>query len=66
MLFEADEHAEITREDGTIEHRYKGGSGGAYEKYWKESAGAVVAILNPGILKNRNVRIFPQRTERFS
>lgn len=30
---------------------YKGGSGGAYEKFWKEREGTVVAILNPRIMK---------------
>lgn len=30
---------------------YKGGSGGAFEKFWKELNGTVVAILNPRIMK---------------
>ena len=30
---------------------YKGGSGGAYEKFWKAREGTVVAILNPKIMK---------------
>lgn len=30
---------------------YRGGSGGAYEKFWKEGNGTVVAILNPRIMK---------------
>lgn len=35
---------------------YKGGSGGAYEKFCKESNGTVVAILNPRVLKPKQVR----------
>ncbi|KAK4691692.1 hypothetical protein P7C70_g9293, partial [Phenoliferia sp. Uapishka_3] len=35
--------------------RYKGGSGGAYEKYWKEGTGAVVAILNPRVSRSKPV-----------
>ena len=34
---------------------YKGGSGGAYEKFCKESNGTVVAIVNPRVLKPRQV-----------
>ena len=30
---------------------YKGGSGGAYEKFWKAREGTLVAILNPRIMK---------------
>lgn len=30
---------------------YKGGSGGAFEKFWKETNGTVIAILNPRIMK---------------
>jgi minichromosome maintenance protein 10 len=30
---------------------YKGGSGGAFEKFWKETNGTVVAVLNPRIMK---------------
>lgn len=30
---------------------YKGGSNGAFEKFWKERDGAVIAILNPRIMK---------------
>ena len=35
---------------------YKGGSGGAYEKFWKEREGTVIAILNPKIMKPWTVR----------
>jgi len=37
---------------------YKGGSGGAFEKFWKELNGTVVAILNPRIMKPWQVSIF--------
>lgn len=58
ILFEAQ-----TVDDGYAEDddhrvpRYVGGSGGAYEKFWKESTGAVVAVLNPQILKHRPVSV---------
>lgn len=55
MLFEADSENTITDGDGNEFPTYKGGSGGAYEKFWKESTGAIVAIMNPGILKSRPV-----------
>lgn len=55
MLFEAQSVDQGVGEDGWEAPRYKGGSGGAYEKFWKESAGAVVAIINPQILKPRVV-----------
>ena len=35
---------------------FRGGSGGAYEKFWKERDGTVVAILNPRIMKPWQVR----------
>lgn len=57
MLFEADSETMIQDGEGNSIPSYKGGSGGAYEKFWKETAGAVVAILNPSILKNRPVRL---------
>lgn len=40
----------------TDQRIYKGGSGGAYERFWKEQNGTVVAILNPRVLKPRHVR----------
>lgn len=54
MLFES-ETVDTGVKDGYEAPVYKGGSGGAYEKFWKESVGAVVAILNPQILKPRVV-----------
>ncbi|KAM0747818.1 hypothetical protein T439DRAFT_382905 [Meredithblackwellia eburnea MCA 4105] len=49
MLFEAEETDTVVESDGYEVKKYRGGSGGAYEKYWKETTGSVVAILNPQI-----------------
>lgn len=38
-------------EDRFERKEYKGGSGGAFEKFWKETNGTVIAILNPRIMK---------------
>lgn len=53
ILFEATSVDDEIERDGYKLPRYTGGSGGAYEKFWKESPGAVVAILNPRILRDR-------------
>ncbi|GAA5911318.1 uncharacterized protein JCM6883_000053 [Sporobolomyces salmoneus] len=50
MLIEADSTDTGFDEEGNEIPIYKGQSGGAYEKYWKESPGAVVAIINPAFL----------------
>jgi hypothetical protein len=50
MLVEADTVDTGFDEDGQQVPIYKGQSGGAYEKYWKESPGALVAIINPSFL----------------
>lgn len=42
----------------TQERSYRGGSGGAYERFWKEQDGAIVAILNPKVLKPRPVGVY--------
>lgn len=55
MLFEATKEDETVEEDGYRVPRYRGGSGGAYEKFWKEAPGAVVAILNPRVSRNKPV-----------
>ncbi|GEM12538.1 zinc finger, Mcm10/DnaG-type domain containing protein [Rhodotorula toruloides] len=47
MLVQADSVDKAVDEDGNEMEVYKGQSGGAYERYWKESPGAVVAIVNP-------------------
>ena len=55
------------REDLTSRRKrtdYKGGSGGAYEKFWKEREGTVVAILNPKIMKPWSVSL-PTRFEKI-
>ncbi|GAA5869502.1 hypothetical protein JCM8547_001507 [Rhodosporidiobolus lusitaniae] len=50
MLVEADSADTAVDEDGNETKVYKGQSGGAYEKFWKETPGAVVAIMNPVFL----------------
>lgn len=47
-----------TTQDTETEVQYRGGSGGAYERFWKENDGAVVAILNPRIMRPHSVRQF--------
>jgi minichromosome maintenance protein 10 len=49
----------VARDDSEAAEKrreYKGGSGGAYERFWREREGAVIAILNPKIMKPREVR----------
>ncbi|KAG0145367.1 hypothetical protein CROQUDRAFT_45939 [Cronartium quercuum f. sp. fusiforme G11] len=57
LLFESEEEilTETVDADGapTVEKSYRGGSGGAYEKFWKEQPGTLLAILNPKVLKSR-------------
>ncbi|TIA90926.1 hypothetical protein E3P99_01285 [Wallemia hederae] len=48
ILFSADQ---AERDDDDGEMLYRGGSGGAFEKFWKMRQGSVVALLNPNILK---------------
>lgn len=55
LLFEAESHDTVVEESGYEVPRYKGGSGGAYEKFWKEPVGSVFAILNPRVLKSQPV-----------
>lgn len=62
-LVDAHTGARMRKEDKksgkrTDQRVYKGGSGGAYEKFWKEQNGTVVAILNPKVLKPRPVSPF--------
>lgn len=56
-----DNDASESDNEGDRFHRkeYKGGSGGAFEKFWKELNGTVVAILNPRIMKPWQVSLFP-------
>ncbi|KAL6299390.1 hypothetical protein BKA93DRAFT_829955 [Sparassis latifolia] len=51
LLFEADGFDLVTKENGKKEKIYKGGSRGAFEKLSMLREGAVVALLNPRILK---------------
>jgi minichromosome maintenance protein 10 len=48
LLFEADARLHGVQ-DG--DQRYRGGSGGAYEKWCNLAAGSVIAILNPRVLR---------------
>ena len=50
LLFEADS---MSNKGG--KKVYKGGSGGAFEKFWKLKVGTVVAILNPRVLRPMKV-----------
>lgn len=56
LLFESDGFDTVERENGRKERMYKGGSRGAYERLSKLKEGAVVALLNPKILKPYTVR----------
>ncbi len=51
LLFESDAFDVVTKEDGTKDKVYRGGSRGAFERMSKLREGAVVALLNPKILK---------------
>jgi len=66
QLFAADEEPEAPRPDESKNHVreevragmpsaptrvYRGGSRGAFEKFWKEREGTVVAIVNPRIMR---------------
>ena len=56
LLFESDSFDVVTKDDGTKEKKYRGGSRGAFERVSKLREGAVVALLNPKILKPFQVR----------
>ncbi|KAI0353346.1 hypothetical protein OH77DRAFT_1483713 [Trametes cingulata] len=51
LLFESDTCDVVKKEDGKTEKIYRGGSRGAFERMSKLREGAVVALLNPKILK---------------
>lgn len=61
LLFQADHvvrKEEVNDEGEKVEHVvYKGGSGGAYEKWCTLNVGSVVAILNPRVLRPLRVRL---------
>ena len=50
LLFESDARIHDGRA-GDDEVRYKGGSGGAYEKWCNLTVGSVIAVLNPRVLR---------------
>ncbi|KAJ9125022.1 hypothetical protein QFC24_002956 [Naganishia onofrii] len=50
LLFEADTETKSTSK-GVVTHQYRGGSGGAYEKWWKLDVGSVIGIIAPKVLK---------------
>ncbi|KAJ9115105.1 hypothetical protein QFC22_005435 [Naganishia vaughanmartiniae] len=50
LLFEADSERKSTNK-GVVTHHYRGGSGGAYEKWWKLDVGSVIGIIAPKVLK---------------
>jgi minichromosome maintenance protein 10 len=57
LLFEADNKEKVPREGGGLpETIYKGGSRGAFERMAAMPEGAVIALLNPRVLKPFNVR----------
>ena len=67
LLFECDRIDEVEREDGKKEKIYRGGSRGAFERMSKLREGAVVALLNPKILKPFQVQpIFPSYFPRLT
>lgn len=53
LMFESDSSVPNKNGVGRI---FKGGSRGAFEKFWNIKIGTVVAILNPGVLKPLKVR----------
>lgn len=58
LLFEADECEIRENLEGKKEKVYRGGSRGAFEKMARLREGAVVALLNPRILKPFQVRLY--------
>ena len=64
LLFESDTCDTVVREDGAKEKVYRGGSRGAFERMSKLREGAVVALLNPKILKPFQVRAFSSEVSR--
>lgn len=55
LLFESDaivrEDENAEDDDGETKKTYRGGSGGAYEKWCNLGVGSVIAILNPRVLR---------------
>lgn len=53
-MFEAEREELGEDGEGREVRTFVGGSGGAYEKFWKEDVGGVVAILNPTVRQYKN------------
>lgn len=58
LLFEADHFVRVEHGNGEVTKSYRGGSGGAYEKWCNLGEGSVIAILNPRIWRNLKVCAF--------
>lgn len=58
LLFEAESESRSKNGDSTTRH-YRGGSGGAYEKWWKLDVGSVIGIVAPKVLKPWSVSASP-------
>lgn len=58
LLFESDSFDRIQDSNGKVTKLYKGGSRGAFEELAKLKEGAVVALLNPKVLKPFQVGTF--------
>lgn len=54
LLFEADSE---TKSASTGKRTWRGGSGGAFEKFWNVKIGTVLAIMNPRVLRPLKVRL---------
>ncbi|WVQ83949.1 hypothetical protein IAT38_006094 [Cryptococcus sp. DSM 104549] len=52
LLFEADSTVQMEDEEGNVTREYRGGSGGAYEKWCNLATGSVIAIMNPRVWRN--------------
>lgn len=51
LLFESDSIVRGTDDEGNDTRNYRGGSGGAYEKWCNLGVGSVIALLNPRVLR---------------
>ncbi len=51
LLFASDAIVQEEEEGGEMKRTYRGGSGGAYERWCNLGVGSVVAILNPRVLR---------------
>lgn len=51
LLFESDSIVNGTDDEGNETRSYRGGSGGAYERWCNLGVGSVIALLNPRVLR---------------